>query len=439
MDPRIAHAIARIAHHHPTPFYLYDETCMRGRVASVQGDFRPHTLLFYSMKANPNLGIVERLSEVVDGIEVGSGGELSAILGRGVAADRIIFVGPAKGQCDLERAIAEGILAIVVESPGELRLIESLCERMQRGVRVMLRINPSFSPDGFFLNMTGRPSQFGIDEEQVPEQIASIQNSMYVRLVGFHCYLGSRELSATRLINSVRQTLEVFGSLAELLPTDQRLYFDIGGGFGVTYFPDETPLDIAAAAQAYRTELRGLRDRLGSRAQVIIELGSYLVAESGYYACRVLYDKRSRGQRFVVTDGGMHHNLSNNSRSLWDHKDTRAHFPLSVIPRGHFNAHTPKGSEAVRVVGPLCTPADVVSRNKPLDGVEPGDILVVEKSGAYGLTDSPVLFLSHAMPDEYLLGVDGRVHLIRARVDGSELLAPTGLLGCVPEEKDPYA
>ena len=169
---------------------------------------------------------------------------------------------------------------------------------------------------------------------------------------------------------------------------------NIGGGFGIPYFPGERPLDIAAVGSNLARLLEGMTRRL-SQARVVIELGRYLVGEAGIYICCVIDRKISRGQVFLVTDGGLHHHLaaSGNFGQV-----IRKNYPVVVG-----NKAMGREREIASVVGPLCTPLDLLSDNMEMAKAEVGDLIVVFQSGAYGLTASPTSFLSHPVPEEVLV------------------------------------
>lgn len=429
MLPRIDHALSCLVDRVPTPFYLFDAAHMSEQVAQVKHLLGPETLLYYSMKANPNLAVVEHLAGRVDGVEVASEGELRAIRSRGIAADRIIYVGPGKSASGLAFAVDEGIGAVVADNLQELAALDALCASRERDVRIMVRVRPGFERGGYALDMSGGTSAHGIDAHRIPDVLARLQEHPRLRFAGLHCYLGSRVLDAERLLGNIRGTLALYRRLishapAALLGRAEGLTFDVGGGFGVPYFPGEEPLDLERVAAGYRAAAAEFLAACPAPARIAFELGSYLVAEAGYYVCRVLYEKRLGQRRYLVCEGGSHHNLNNNTRSMWEERDERAHFPIEVLPG---DAARPPVEEAT-VVGRLCLADDLVQGALKV-AAGPGDHLVIRKTGAYGLTDSVALLLSHAMPAEYLLDPDGTLHLVRRRIEGQELLAQTGRLG----------
>ena len=240
--------------------------------------------------------------------------------------------------------------------------------------------------------MGGGPKQFGVDAERVPAMLRRM-GQLGLDFQGFHIFSGSQNLRAGAIAEAQRKTIELALRLADHTPAPART-LNIGGGFGIPYFPGEQPLDIAAVGANLAELLPQVRQRL-PQAQVVVELGRYLVGEAGIYACRVVDRKISRGHVFLVTDGGLHHHLaaSGNFGQV-----IRKNFPVAVG-----NKVVGAEREIASVVGPLCTPLDLLADNMEMAKADVGDLIVVLQSGAYGLTASPTGFLSHPPPAEVLV------------------------------------
>jgi diaminopimelate decarboxylase len=242
------------------------------------------------------------------------------------------------------------------------------------------------------MKMGGGPKQFGVDAERVPAMLARI-GQLGFDFQGFHIFSGSQNLRADAITEAQEKTIELALKLAEHAPSPVRL-LNIGGGFGIPYFPGERPLDIAAVGANLARVLDGMKRRL-PQARVVIELGRYLVGEAGIYVCRVIDRKISRGQVFLITDGGLHQHLaaSGNFGQV-----IRKNYPVVVG-----NRVVGGKREVVSVVGPLCTPLDLLADGMEMAEAEVGDLVAVFQSGAYGLTASPTAFLSHPAPAEVLV------------------------------------
>ena len=374
-----------------TPFFAYDRALLNERIALLRRAIPRHVHLHYAIKANPMPAVVQHLKPLVDGFDVASAKEMMVALDSGMSAANIAFAGPGKTDAELEQAAAAGVL-IEIESEGELRRVSAAAERSGYAVRVAIRINPDFELKGSGMRMGGGPQQFGIDAERVPELLDTIA-TRGLRLEGFHIFAGSQNLRADIIADVQRKSADLALRLAERMPQPLR-YLNIGGGFGIPYFPKDQPLDLAQVGE--RLEL--LVEEIAARqpqAEIVIELGRYIIGEAGLYVSRVIDRKESRGQIFLVTDGGLHHQLaaSGNFGQV-----IRRNYPLAIG-----NKFDSKPTELASVVGCLCTPLDLLGDRCELPVAAIGDLVVVFQSGAYGLTASPTAFLGHPAPIEVLV------------------------------------
>jgi len=374
-----------------TPFYVYDGAVMSRKVAELRTALPSKIHLHYAMKANPMPAVVRHFCGLVDGIDVASAGEMAVALAAGMQAGSISFAGPGKTPTELERAVAAGVV-ISMESELEMRRIAEIARRTKRRPRVAVRVNPDFELKTSGMKMAGGPKQFGVDAERVPQMLRELAG-LPLEFWGFHIYSGSQNLRPEILVESQQKTAELAIELAEHAPGPVRL-LNLGGGFGIPYFPGDRPLDLAPIGECLHDLLPMIRERL-PEATVALELGRFLVGESGLYVCRVIDRKLSRGQVFLVTDGGLHHHLaaSGNFGQV-----IRKNYPLLIA-----NRVGAQETETASVVGPLCTPLDLLGDRMQLPKAEVGDLVAVFQSGAYGLSASPVRFLSHPEPAELFI------------------------------------
>jgi diaminopimelate decarboxylase len=347
--------------------------------------------LHYAVKANPMPAVVRHLTGLVDGLDVASARELEIALAAGAVPETISFAGPGKSTHDLTRAL-EANVTVNIESAGEMRRLSALAAAAHCGGRVAVRVNPDFELKTSGMKMAGGAKQFGVDAEQVPALLAELA-TLDPEFVGFHIFAGSQNLSAEAIMESQNKTVELAVRLAASAPAPVRL-LNIGGGFGIPYFPRDASLDLARIGDHLDELVERAAHALPS-AVVVLELGRYLVGEAGIYVCRVVDKKVSRGQTFLVTDGGLHHHLaaSGNFGQV-----LRKNYPIVIG-----NKVRGTSRETVSVVGPLCTPLDLLGDRMDLASAEEGDLVVVLQSGAYGLTASPIGFLSHPPPVEVFL------------------------------------
>ncbi|MBX9715423.1 MAG: pyridoxal-dependent decarboxylase, exosortase A system-associated, partial [Burkholderiaceae bacterium] len=374
-----------------TPFYAVDRALLNARVASLRQVLPERMSLHYAIKANPMPALVQHMVGLVDGLDVASAGEMQVALNAGMQAQDISFAGPGKRDAELAQAVAAGVL-LNVESPREARALAGISQRLGLPARVALRVNPDFELKSSGMKMSGGPKQFGIDAEAVPELLRELP-ALGLAFEGFHLYAGSQNLKAASIVEAQQKSYELACRLADQAPGPVKA-LNLGGGFGIPYFPGETRLDLGPIGDNLAGIAQDAAQRL-PQAELIIELGRYLVGEAGVYVCRVVDRKVSRGHVFLVTDGGLHHHLaaSGNFGQV-----LRKNYPVAIGNR----MGQPQG-EPVSVVGPLCTPLDLLGDRMPLPDAQPGDLIVVYQSGAYGATASPQNFLGHPAVAEVLV------------------------------------
>ncbi|MDP1684489.1 pyridoxal-dependent decarboxylase, exosortase A system-associated [Hydrogenophaga sp.] len=374
-----------------TPFYAYDRSRLAARVAAVRVALPGGIGLHYAVKANPMPALVGFMRGLVDGLDVASAGEMAVALDAGGDPLHVSFAGPGKRELELVQAVASGVL-VNIESMREVDLLARASGRLGLPARVAVRINPDFEIRGAGMRMGGGAKPFGVDTEQVPSVLRAIGQAG-LQFEGFHLYPGSQNLKGALIAQGLVQSHELVLRLAGDAPSPVK-HVNLGGGWGIPYFPGEQALDLAPVSDALAViQQRMARELPG--AQAVLELGRYLVGEAGIYVARVLDRKLSRGQVFLVTDGGMHHHLaaSGNFGQV-----IRRNYPVVIGNRMESEAR-----EVASVVGPLCTPLDVLAERTELAVSEPGDLVVVFQSGAYGPSASPQAFLGHPRCAEVLV------------------------------------
>lgn len=385
-------ALARLAERvGRTPFYAYERSHIATRVALLRSELPPDVHLHYALKANPMPAVAQLLAGLVDGFDVASAGEMKVALDTGMAPGNISFAGPGKRSSELRSAVAAGVL-LHLESEDEMHRVVAAGDLLGITPRVAVRVNPDFELKQAGMKMAGGARQFGVDAARVPAMLRRMAR-LGLEFHGFHLFCGAQNLSAAAICEAQRACVLLGLELGEHAPAPVRV-LNIGGGFGVPYFSGERALDLHAVAQGLYP-LTELLHGEWPATRLVLELGRYLVAEAGVYVCRVIERKQSHGQVFLITDGGLHHHLaaSGNFGQV-----LRKNFPVAIGNRMAGDAR-----ETVTVVGPLCTPLDLLADRMDLARAEPGDLVVVFQSGAYGLTASPTAFLGHPAPLEVLV------------------------------------
>lgn len=393
--------LLEIVRQHGTPCFVYFADQVQAQIDALRTAFAGRFGVSYAMKCNPNPALLRWMEARVDTLDVSSAGELRAGLDAGWAPERISFTGPAKQRSDLELAVRAGIGEVVVESLREARLLEAVAAESGRHQDILIRIAPSHVPRGFGSNMSGKATQFGIDEEDLATALGDIARLGHVHITGFHAYSGTQCLKADAIAENWLNFLRLFRKAAaqlELAPC--KLVF--GSGLGVRYHEGDASPDLAAIASIVAPALDDARaDACFARCQFLLETGRYLVGEAGIYVARVVHTKISRGSRVVVLDGGMNHHLG-----AAGHLGMVIHRPYRMFA---LQAAASTVGQAVPqdFYGPLCTTIDCLGKGVKLPLMSEGDFLAVHCSGAYGSSASPSGFISHPAAKEFMVSGDG--------------------------------
>lgn len=383
---------AHIAAAGDTPLFVYDLRRIGGQVTAFRTHIPAEISLHYAMKANPWPPLLEHMVGMVDGIDVASAGELAAAMAAGAVPDRISFAGPGKRDRELLAAIRAGA-TLNLESEGEAT--RALAIGAAEGIRPRLavRVNPDFDLRGSGMKMGGGAKPFGVDATRAPALVRRIV-AAGAHYRGLHIFAGSQALDAGAIADAQASALALAARVSRESGATPPLV-NLGGGFGIPYFPNEVPLDIAEVGRRLGDALAA-RDPVLAETRFAIELGRWLVGEAGVYLTRIVDRKDSHGETFLVTDGGLHHQLaaSGNFGTV-----VRRNYPVAIATR--FGA---EATETASVVGCLCTPLDRLADRVALPRAEVGDVVAVFMAGAYGATASPAAFLGHPAPLERLVG-----------------------------------
>lgn len=374
-----------------TPLFLYDSALIARRIAELRAALPERVHLHYAIKANPMPDVVNFIAPLVDGLDIASGGELAVALDSGMDPRHISFAGPGKRDGELARAVLAGVV-INLESEGEMRRLARIARELGRPALAAVRVNPEFELKGAGMRMGGGAKPFGVDSERVPAMLKELAE-LGLEFQGFHIFTGSQNLSAAALAEAQDKALALAAELARHAPRPPR-FVNIGGGFGIPYAPADKPLDLAAVGAALSARLDRLEVEI-AEAEITLELGRYIVGEAGVYLTQVIDRKVSHGEVFLITDGGLHHQLAASSNFG---QVIRRNYPVAVATR-----YDAPPAEVASVVGCLCTPLDRLAEKINVPEVEPGDVICVFLAGAYGLTASPTRFLGHAEPAERLI------------------------------------
>ncbi|WP_133364995.1 pyridoxal-dependent decarboxylase, exosortase A system-associated [Qipengyuania sediminis] len=374
-----------------TPLFVYSSAMIEARVAALREALPARVGVHYAIKANPFPPLLRLMAQLCDGLDIASAGELDMALGAGADASAISFAGPGKSDAELEAAIGAGV-TINLESAREADRALAIAARLGVPPKLAVRVNPAFDLRGSGMKMGGRASPFGIDEARAADVIRRVA-AFGADYRGLHIYAGSQSLDSGAIVAAQAATL----ALAERLAQESGYpppAVNLGGGFGIPYFAGDRPVDIAAVGSALG-EAMAASPLTAAGTRYHLELGRWLVGEAGVYLTCILDRKESGGETFLVTDGGLHHQLaaSGNFGTV-----VRRNYPVAIATR----MDAPP-QEVAHIVGCLCTPLDRLAERAPVPRAEIGDLVAVFCAGAYGASASPAGFLGHGPAAEVLV------------------------------------
>lgn len=374
-----------------SPAYILDLAIVEEQIAAFRAAMPADVDLHFAIKANPHPFVVQSIFPLVDGLDVASGNELQIVLDAGIPTDHVSFAGPGKRDSELALAIEQGAI-LNLESEYEAARALAIATEMCVTPRLAVRVNPDFELKGSGMSMGGGAKPFGVDAERVPALVRKLLDGG-ADWRGFHIFSGSQSLDAQAIVDAQAASIALSAELAHAIGA-RPPSVNLGGGFGIPYAANDRRLDIGLIGERLSAALAA-RPAILADTKFIIELGRWLVGEAGVYVARILDRKLSKGHVFLITDGGMHHHLaaSGNFGMV-----IKRNYPVAIA--------TQMGAEpveAVTIAGPLCTPLDRLASDVMMPRAEIGDLVAVFVSGAYGLSASPVGFLSHPLPAEIVV------------------------------------
>lgn len=377
----------------PLCAYIYDLEHLREHVSRRVQTLPASCRLYYAVKANSEERIVKELAPIVNGFEAASLGEIRKI--RAAAPEiPVIFGGPGKTDEEIEGAIALRVSLIHAESAHEVQRVAYIAARKGMTVPILLRVNLRGPLPDATLAMAGRPTQFGIDESQIPDVIRLAQSLESVKVEGFHFHSLSNNLDAEKHVQLIGYYCERAAGWAKEFGLDLS-WLNAGGGIGVNYAELQRQFDW----DLFIEKLGPMLERkCPVGVTVLFECGRYLTASCGYYAAEVLDLKRNHDKHYAIVRGGTH---QFRLPASWQHSH-----PFQVIPVGRWGypfARKEAHDCEITVVGQLCTPKDVLAKDKFVARIRIGDVILFQYAGAYGWAISHHDFLSHPHPEHIFL------------------------------------
>lgn len=399
--------ISSLVARYGTPLFLYDRSIVERKYSALRRVLPDCFSIAYSVKANPNPALLRFFLDRGCALEIASSGEFYQARAAGCSPRNLLFAGPGKTESELELVIAEGIGEIHAESRLEIERISEISHRLGVRSKVAIRVNPSGDDGGGgAMTMGGKPAPFGVDEEQLEPLLRRVVSNPHLLFRGIHLFVGTQILDHELLLAQYRSGLRIAKNAAKFVGSSLATV-DFGGGLGVPYFSGDRELNLEQFGIGLKELMtQAEKSSCFRQTRFIVEPGRFLAAEAGLYIARINDLKISRGKKFLILDGGMHHHLaaSGNLGQI-----IKRNFPMAIA-----NKLRDCAAETVDVVGPLCTPLDTLGRSVSLPPAEVGDIVAVFQSGAYARSASPGGFLSHPSPPEVWIE-NGRDFLVRRR------------------------
>lgn len=380
-----------------TPFYAYDKALIEKKITYLKAALPKAIQIHYAIKANPYPSLVHFMVDHVGGFDVASKKELLLALQSGMPANDISFAGPGKTENDIQASIVAGV-TLHAESNTEIQRAITIGNRLQIKPNIAIRVNPVFELKASGMKMAGGSKPFGIDEEVLPQLLKDLPYDQ-INFRGFHIFAGSQNLNAEAIIEMHEKTFSLAHQLVAMTPVKID-YINIGGGLGIPYFPGEKRIELKEISANLELLLQQYQKTF-SNIDIVMELGRYLVGEAGVYVSKVIDKKISRDTTYLICDGGLHHHLSNSGNFG---QVIRKNYPVAI---GNKLSSTVNGqlqeTQPVNIVGPLCTPLDILADKVNLPNCDLNDYIVIFQSGAYGASASPKDFLSQPELNEILL------------------------------------
>lgn len=399
LEKRTIDNIKKIYHNEKTIInptaYFYDLSIIHQNIKNIANNMPSQVKLYYAMKANPNKHVMNFMKSIdfVQGIEIASSGELETALQYYSGKD-IIFTGPGKTEYELEQAIVSSIKFINVESITEAVRINNIVMRLgKKPVDILLRINLNYSLLDNAENMSGYSTKMGIDENDYVESYKFINSLEGLSIKGIHAFAASGVLDYHSLIDIDRYIF----NLVNVIQNDvgEISIIDFGGGLGIDYTKRNQKFNV----NQYGKDLSKLIGEYHLHdKQIIMELGTYLVGNAGYYTSKIIDIKSIKGKKHIIIAGGVNH--------MGLPLEMRRKHPVYIIPMNVPKLHSLQiavHSEVVDISGPLCIVSDKLCWDEYIEKAEIGDIVVFTQAGAYCYGEGMINFLMHMPPEEWII------------------------------------
>jgi diaminopimelate decarboxylase len=391
--------VSEIARDVGTPFYLYSHATLRQHFKAFDGAFQGiEHLTCFSMKSNSSLAILRLFAQQGGGVDIVSGGELYRALKAGVDPHKIVYSGVGKRREDLEYALKSGILLFNVESSQEISQLNEAAGSLGKMAPIAIRVNPDIDPQTHPYISTGlKENKFGIEISKALEEYTRAATLGNLSITGVSCHIGSQLTQVSPFVDAMRLLQELIQKLHQA--GIDITYLDLGGGLGITYDKEEPP-HPKDYATALKKEL-GMEDMI-----LILEPGRVIMGNAGILVTQVLYTKTTHEKDFIIVDAGMNDLIR---PSLYG-----SYHGIQPVKLGE------RQKVRADIVGPICETGDFFARDREVEAYEPGELMAIMSSGAYGFSMASN-YNSRPRVAEVMVKGD-QYHVIRARENYEDLV-----------------
>src|SRR3989344_3399264 len=359
------------------PCFLYNLDIIRETIKELKERMSKNVELYYSMKANPIEDIIKQIRKTKTKIEVTSKGEINLALSIGYKPEEMIFTGPGKIIDEIYFAINLGIDIIVLESLSEARVINNIARLNGKKQKVLIRISPSnlinHEKNKGFALFGSIPVKYGIDEEDIHTVIKNLMTLNNVDIQGFHVFNASGILNYQIATECIKQTFNLVKNIKDNFKINI-ISINFGGGLGVSY-DDKKKFNLKLFCKNLN---KLISDFCYEDIKLFFELGTFIVAKSGYYISEIIDTKISRGKKIIIVNGGIHHLLR-----------------ISLVGNHSldFIYYKKINSKSIRykydIFGNLCHPLDILGRDIVINIMVNftdliGNFIIFYNCGAYG-------------------------------------------------------
>jgi diaminopimelate decarboxylase len=382
--------LPKIANHFGTPFHIYDERGIRETCRALKQAFSAIPFMeYFAVKALPNPRILQIIHEEGFGFDCSSIAELVLARQIGASGENLFFTSNNTTPSEFVFAQAEGGAIINLDDISLIKKLPALPDL------ICFRYNPGARRTGNAIIGNPQEAKYGLTHEQIFEAYRTMRDQGLKRF-GLHTMVISNERSADYIIETGRMLLDLAQELTHQLGI-QFEFLNLGGGLGIPYHPDDTPLDLPYLAANLVTCFLAFAERNGYLPRLVFESGRYITGSHGVLVTRAINHKHTY-RHYVGVDATM--------AALMRPAMYGAYHHIEVLEKPLENPQT------VDIVGSLCENNDKFAVQRELPPVEEGDLLIIQDTGAHGHSMG-FNYNGKLRPQELLLREDSSIERIR--------------------------